>query len=127
MASSRTVKLRAVNGHIRLELASIERQPPGITILGSAHGSVRGDAGICHVLDRFMEPVPAEGCAHFAARMGASLRSPGRLPRCACGAGPADVSTSYSPRRVLRSIMNTEARFLASSMRKNTRPLSTRT
>jgi len=52
--------------HFDDDPASIERQLPGITILGSAYGSVRGDAGICSVLQRFMEPLPAASCPHFS-------------------------------------------------------------
>jgi hypothetical protein len=45
--------------------AAIEAALPGITALGSAYGSVRGDAGICEALDRFMEPVDATTCEAF--------------------------------------------------------------
>jgi hypothetical protein len=48
--------------------ASIEAQLPGITILGSAYGSVRGAAGICSATARFMEPIAADECPHFAPR-----------------------------------------------------------
>lgn len=47
----------------------IERQLPGITALGSAYGSVRGNAGICRALDRFMEPLPGgDRCPSFAVK-----------------------------------------------------------
>ena len=54
--------------HFDDDPASIERQLPGITILGSAYGSVRGAAGICAKLERFMEPLRAEECPHFEER-----------------------------------------------------------
>jgi hypothetical protein len=50
--------------------ASLERRLAGLTILGSAYGSVRGAAGICEVLQRFMEPLDATGCPHFRPREG---------------------------------------------------------
>lgn len=62
--------------HFDDDPASIERQLPGINILGSAYGSVRGDAGICSALGRFMEPLRADACPHFEPR-----------PRRAPGAG----------------------------------------
>lgn len=43
----------------------IEAQLPGINILSSAYGSVRGDAGICRKKDLFMEPVLARDCRFF--------------------------------------------------------------
>jgi len=54
--------------HFDDDPASIEDQLPGLTILGSAHGSARGAAGICRALDRFLEPVSASGCPRFEAR-----------------------------------------------------------
>lgn len=47
---------------------AIEAQLPGLTILSSAYGSVRGRAGICQQLERFMEPVPAAQCARYQPR-----------------------------------------------------------
>lgn len=43
----------------------IEAELPGINILGSAYGSVRGNAGICLKLERFMELVLARDCQFF--------------------------------------------------------------
>jgi hypothetical protein len=60
--------------HFDDDPASIEAQLPGITILGSAYGSVRGDAGICRVLQRFMEPIEAADCERFEPRSGYSAR-----------------------------------------------------
>jgi hypothetical protein len=54
--------------HFDDDPASLEARLPGITILGSAYGSVRGRAGICAVLSRFQEPVKAAHCPHFAPR-----------------------------------------------------------
>jgi hypothetical protein len=54
--------------HFDDDPASIEAQLPGITILGSAYGSVRGDAGICQVLKRFMEPIEAADCEFYESR-----------------------------------------------------------
>jgi hypothetical protein len=48
--------------------AAIEREFPGLTILGSAYASVRGAAGICRERDRFMDPIPAADCSTFAPR-----------------------------------------------------------
>jgi hypothetical protein len=48
--------------------AAIEREFPGLTILGSAYASVRGAAGICRELERFMDPVPALDCPFYAPR-----------------------------------------------------------
>ena len=36
--------------------ASIEAQLPNLTLFGSAYSSARGDAGLCKVLDRFLDP-----------------------------------------------------------------------
>ncbi|MCW8985019.1 MAG: hypothetical protein OQK55_06725 [Thermoanaerobaculales bacterium] len=52
--------------------AAIEREFPGLTILGSAYASVRGAAGICRELDRFMDPIPAGDCPYFVPRDEAS-------------------------------------------------------
>ena len=48
--------------------ASIEAAFPGLTVFGSAYSSARGHAGICQVLGRFMDPVPAQNCPSFVAR-----------------------------------------------------------
>jgi len=48
--------------------ASIEAQLPGIKALGSAYGSARGNAGICQVLERFMDPIDARYCEQFGDR-----------------------------------------------------------
>jgi hypothetical protein len=48
--------------------ARVEEAFPGVTILGSAYSSVRGDAGICRVFERFMNPEPAERCPSFVER-----------------------------------------------------------
>ena len=48
--------------------AAIEAEFPGLRILGSAYASVRGDAGVCRELDRFMDPIPAIDCRFFALR-----------------------------------------------------------
>ena len=47
---------------------ALEARLPGLTILSSAYGSVRGHAGICLQLERFMEPVPAASCARYRPR-----------------------------------------------------------
>ena len=54
--------------------AAIEQEFPGLTILGSAYASVRGAAGICRELDRFMDPISASDCPHFVARDEPSTR-----------------------------------------------------
>jgi hypothetical protein len=48
--------------------AVIEREFPGINILGSMYASVRGSAGICREFDRFMDPIPAAECQAFVPR-----------------------------------------------------------
>jgi len=48
--------------------AAIEREFPGLTILGSVYASVRGSAGICQEFDRFMDPIPAADCESFVPR-----------------------------------------------------------
>jgi hypothetical protein len=48
--------------------ARIEQAFPGLTILGSVYSSVRGDAGICRVFERFLNPEPAVGCPSFVER-----------------------------------------------------------
>jgi hypothetical protein len=48
--------------------ASIEAEFPYITVFGSAYSSARGHAGICRELDRFMDPVLAQGCPSFVLR-----------------------------------------------------------
>jgi hypothetical protein len=48
--------------------AVIEREFPGIKILGSMYASVRGSAGICREFDRFMDPIPAADCKAFVMR-----------------------------------------------------------
>jgi hypothetical protein len=48
--------------------AAIEREFPGLTILGSVYASVRGSAGICRELDRFVDPIPAADCPSFMPR-----------------------------------------------------------
>ena len=48
--------------------AAIERELPGIAILGSAYASVRGSAGVCTEFDRFMDPIPAADCPAFTPR-----------------------------------------------------------
>jgi hypothetical protein len=51
--------------HFTDDPEAIEAQLPGINIYGSAYSSVRGNAGICAQLGRFMDPVPAAECCHF--------------------------------------------------------------
>jgi hypothetical protein len=48
--------------------ADIEARIPNLTLLGSAYASVRGSAGVCEFLGRFMDPVPASSCAGFTRR-----------------------------------------------------------
>jgi hypothetical protein len=48
--------------------AAIEQEFPGLNILGSVYASVRGNAGICRELDRFMDPIPAADCPTFVPR-----------------------------------------------------------
>lgn len=47
---------------------AIEAALPGLTILGSAYSSSRGDAGICEQQDVFL--VPVEQCSDFAMKTG---------------------------------------------------------
>lgn len=54
--------------HFNDDPAFIEAEIPGLTSFGSAYSSARGHAGICHALDRFMDPVLAENCPSFAPR-----------------------------------------------------------
>jgi len=42
--------------------AAIEAEFPFLTVLGSAYASTRGEAGICVVQGRFMDPVPMRSC-----------------------------------------------------------------
>jgi hypothetical protein len=46
----------------------VESELPGVTILASVYSSVRGDAGICRVFDRFMNPEPSARCPSFVER-----------------------------------------------------------
>ena len=46
--------------------ASLERMLPGLGILSSAYGSVRGDTALCQLHDQFFRPGPA--CSGFEAR-----------------------------------------------------------
>ena len=46
--------------------ASLEKMLPGLGILSSAYGSVRGDTALCQLHDQFIRPGPA--CAGFVAR-----------------------------------------------------------
>ncbi|MBL6974925.1 MAG: hypothetical protein ISR64_04270 [Deltaproteobacteria bacterium] len=48
--------------------ASIEAEFPYLTVFGSAYSSARGEAGICHRLDRFVDPLPAQECPSFTPR-----------------------------------------------------------
>ena len=50
--------------------AEVEKELPGITILGSAYTSVRGSAGVCTEFNRFMDPIPAAECTAFSPREG---------------------------------------------------------
>jgi hypothetical protein len=52
---------------------AIEHEFPGLTILGSVDASVRGSAGICRQLDRFMDPIPAADCPSFVPRGEATI------------------------------------------------------
>ncbi len=56
--------------HFDDDPASLERRLPGLTALGSAYSSARGDAGICDVHARYQTPVPAGGCPEFEPRAG---------------------------------------------------------
>ena len=47
---------------------SIEAEFPNLTIFGSAYSSARGDAGICHKFDLFLDPVLARNCPSFTLR-----------------------------------------------------------
>jgi hypothetical protein len=55
---------------------SLERSLPGLTILGSALSSTRGDAGLCVLFDRFQEPLPAAACPSFTLRDRPETESP---------------------------------------------------
>jgi hypothetical protein len=46
----------------------LEDELKGLTILSSAYGSTRANAGICRVLNRFLEPVSASECDDFEPR-----------------------------------------------------------
>ena len=48
--------------------ARIEAEFPNLTILGSAYSSARGEAGICHKLGTFQDPLDARQCPWFAPR-----------------------------------------------------------
>jgi len=45
----------------------LERELKGLTILSSAYGSTRANAGICDKLNLFLEPIRAGECPDFAA------------------------------------------------------------
>jgi len=45
----------------------LEIEVPGILVFGSAFSSARGHAGMCHRLDRFLDPLPARDCPSFEA------------------------------------------------------------
>ena len=47
---------------------AIELEFPSVRILGSFFASVRGSAGLCRESDRFMDPIPADGCPAFKPR-----------------------------------------------------------
>jgi hypothetical protein len=47
---------------------AVEKEFPGIKILGSAYASVRGSAGVCRAFDRFMDPIPAAECPSFRSK-----------------------------------------------------------
>jgi hypothetical protein len=44
---------------------AIQKEFPGVTILGSMYASVRGNAGLCRTFDRFMDPISADDCEAF--------------------------------------------------------------
>ncbi len=50
--------------------AALERAVPGLNILSSAYGSVRGDTGLCERHDCFVTSA-TQACAAFAERPGA--------------------------------------------------------
>jgi len=56
-------------GHFRNEAAFIETAFAGLTSLGSAYGSVRGDDGLCLRHDRYLGG--GASCADFVPRRGA--------------------------------------------------------
>ncbi len=47
---------------------ALEDELKGLTILSSAYGSTRANAGICHKLRLFLEPVLATECDDFEHR-----------------------------------------------------------
>jgi hypothetical protein len=58
--------------------AALERAVPGLNILSSAYGSVRGSTGLCQAHDSFITAVSA-ACVVFSARQpeeGRSLAAP---------------------------------------------------
>jgi hypothetical protein len=61
----------------------LERALPGLTILSSAWGSTRGNAGLCARYGTWQDPVT--GCEQFAAR-------PARVPDGCCPCYPAVTS-----------------------------------
>jgi hypothetical protein len=46
----------------------LEEELKGLTILSSAYGSTRANAGICQKLSLFLEPVMATECGQFEPR-----------------------------------------------------------
>ncbi len=56
----------AVCAHFVDDPGTMEAELPGINILGSMYGSVRGDSGFCRVWDRLMRAV--DSCPRFQPR-----------------------------------------------------------
>jgi hypothetical protein len=63
--------------HFEDDPRALEDALPGLTILSSAFGSVRGDAGLCAICDRFMEPVSANTCLHYRPRQASNADATG--------------------------------------------------
>jgi hypothetical protein len=56
--------------------AALERAVPGLNILSSAYGSVRGNTGLCERHDSFVTAA-TEACSAFNGRMAQGTLAPG--------------------------------------------------
>ena len=64
--------------HFRDDPAYLEAAMPGMASLSSAHGSVRGDDGICLRHDRYLSA--RAGCSDFSARVDVVSHAGGITP-----------------------------------------------
>ena len=60
--------------------AALERAIPGLNILSSAWGSVRGDTGLCERRDTFVTGATAACPEYSSAKAGEDVRSENRQP-----------------------------------------------